>query len=266
MAASRKPPICPGPTLAHVQQPLFDLSTKRALVTGGSSGIGKAMARALGQAGAQVSIVARNSGRIDQTVAEFGALGIDAHGMSQDLTNLDSGTARELTEGIDILVNAAGVNHRPPLAETTPEQVTETMAVNLMAPYHLGQAAGPAMAERGWGRIINIGSQQTWMAFGNSGVYGVSKAGVGGLSRSQSEAWARFGVTANTVIPGFVVTPMTAATVAVPGVEERLAARHHIGRNGVPEDFEGIAVFLASPSSAFVTGQMIAVDGGFSVY
>lgn len=166
----------------------------------------------------------------------------------------------------DILVTCAGVNHRPPLADTSEEQYAETMAVNLEAPYRLGQAAGPRMAERGYGRILNIGSQQSWSAFGNSGVYGVTKAAVTGLSRSQAEAWSRSGVTANTIVPGFVVTPMTLPTVAEPGREEALAACTLVGRNGVPEDFAGLAVFLASRASGFVTGQTIAADGGFSVH
>ncbi len=245
---------------------LFDLSGRVALVTGGSSGIGRAMARALGRAGAHVRLVARDRPRLAETAREFEAFGVSVEVHSVELGTLSASAAADLAADVDILVNAAGVNHRPPLGETSPEMFAETMAVNLTAPYLLGQAAGPAMAARGWGRIINVGSQQTWSAFGNSGVYGVAKSGVGGLSRSQSEAWAPHGVTANTLIPGFVVTPMTAATVAVPGVEAALAARHHLGRNGVPEDFEAVAVFLASPAAGFVTGQAIAVDGGFSVH
>lgn len=168
--------------------------------------------------------------------------------------------------GCDILVTSAGVNRRPPLADTTEDDYAVTMQVNLRAPYVLGQAAGPRMAERGFGRILNIGSQQSWSAFGNSGVYGISKAAVTGLTRSQAEAWSASGVTANTLVPGFVVTPMTLPTNAQPGREEALAARTFVGRNGMPEDFAGVAVFLASRSSGFVTGQTIAVDGGFSVH
>lgn len=116
------------------------------------------------------------------------------------------------------------------------------------------------------GRIINIGSQQSVRAFGNSGAYGVAKAAITGLSRSQSEAWASSGVCSNTIIPGFVVTPMTMQTIAEPGREEALAARTMIGRNGVPEDFAAAAVFLASPGAAYVTGHALFVDGGFSVH
>jgi NAD(P)-dependent dehydrogenase (short-subunit alcohol dehydrogenase family) len=152
------------------------------------------------------------------------------------------------------------------MAELTDDAYETTIAVNQTAPYLLGQHFGPRMAERGWGRIINLGSQQAVRAFGNSGAYGIAKAAVTGLSRSQSEAWAAYGVRSNTLMPGFVVTPMTMHVVAEPGREEALAARTMIGRNAVPEDFAGPAVFLASDAATYVTGQLIFVDGGFSVH
>jgi gluconate 5-dehydrogenase len=122
------------------------------------------------------------------------------------------------------------------------------------------------MAARGHGRILNIGSQQSISAFGDSGAYGVSKAALAALSRSQAEAWSARGVCCNTLVPGFVITPLTRPALAVPGRAESYAARTMLGRNGVPEDFAGAAVFLASAASAAVTGQMIFVDGGFSVH
>jgi NAD(P)-dependent dehydrogenase (short-subunit alcohol dehydrogenase family) len=248
---------------------LFGLSGRRALVTGGSSGIGGGIAEALGRAGASLHLVARDKGRLEDAAARLAGLGVAVETSSLDLADEDAVAGFCATDhvlGTDILVTAAGVNHRPHLGETRAEVWEETLAVNLTAPYLLGQACGPRMAERGWGRIINIGSQQSWSAFGNSGVYGVSKAAVGGLSRSQAEAWSRHGVTANTIVPGFVVTPMTLPTIAEPGREEALAARTMVGRNGLPRDFAGLAVFLASDASGFVTGQMIAADGGFSVH
>lgn len=243
---------------------LFSLEGLNAVVTGGSSGIGRGIATALAGAGASVHLVARDADKLATVAAEIGATWeVCDVGDANALANLAVGAA---VQHADILVTCAGVNHRPPLADTSEEQYAETMAVNLEAPYRLGQAAGPRMAERGYGRILNIGSQQSWSAFGNSGVYGVTKAAVTGLSRSQAEAWSRSGVTANTIVPGFVVTPMTLPTVAEPGREEALAACTLVGRNGVPEDFAGLAVFLASRASGFVTGQTIAADGGFSVH
>jgi NAD(P)-dependent dehydrogenase (short-subunit alcohol dehydrogenase family) len=138
------------------------------------------------------------------------------------------------------------------------------MAVNLTAPFLLGQWFGPPMAERGWGRIINIASQQAVRAFGHSGGYGASKGGLVSLTRSQSEAWAARGVCCNAVSPGFVITPLTREAASDPGRAAALAARTMIGRNGEAGDFEGIAVFLASRASDYVTGQVIFVDGGFS--
>jgi gluconate 5-dehydrogenase len=165
----------------------------------------------------------------------------------------------------DILVNSAGVNLRPPMDALTTADWEETIEVNLTAPFLLGQAFGPRMAARGWGRIINITSQQAHRAFGNSGGYGVAKAGLAALTRSQSEAWAPHGVCVNAMCPGFVITPLTAEASADPARVAALAARTHVGRNGLPADFAAAAVFLAGAGSSYVTGQMICVDGGFSV-
>jgi NAD(P)-dependent dehydrogenase (short-subunit alcohol dehydrogenase family) len=120
------------------------------------------------------------------------------------------------------------------------------------------------MAGRGWGRIINIASQQAIRAFGNSGAYGAAKGGLVSLTRSQSEAWASHGVCCNAIAPGFVATPLTHEVASDPVRSAALAARTMIGRNGEPTDFEGIAVFLASRASDYITGQLICVDGGFS--
>jgi gluconate 5-dehydrogenase len=164
----------------------------------------------------------------------------------------------------DILVNAAAVNRRPPLDQLTDEDWDVTLAANLTAPFLLGQRFGPAMAERGWGRIINVVSQQAFRAYGNSGAYGVSKAGLVALTRSQAEAWSRRGVCCNAVAPGVVHTPLTEETFADPTKVATHAARTMIGRNGLPTDFAGCAVFLASAAAVAVTGQTLFVDGGYS--
>ena len=162
----------------------------------------------------------------------------------------------------DILVNCAGVNLRPPLGSLSFPDWDTSIAVNLTAPFLLGQRFGPSMAARGWGRIINVTSQQASRAFGNSGAYGVSKAGLAGLTRSQSEAWAPSGVCVNSVCPGWVATPLTAAVAADPARVAALAERTMAKRNGAPADFEGVAVFLASRAGDYVTGQTVYVDGG----
>jgi len=238
-------------------------------VTGGSSGIGQAITLALSQAGARVVVIARDHGRLTDAVAAVRAVGGEAAAVSADLADRGE-VARAATAAAaafgepDILANCAGMNPRPPLGALTTDEWDQVMALNLTAPFLLGQRFGPAMARRGWGRIINITSQQAHRAFGNSGGYGVSKAGLAALTRSQSEAWAGAGVMVNSLCPGFVATPLTEATAADPARAAALAGRTMVGRNGVPSDFAGAAVFLASRASDFITGQTLYVDGGFS--
>ncbi|MFB0616879.1 SDR family NAD(P)-dependent oxidoreductase [Streptomyces sp. AGS-58] len=250
---------------------LFSLDGRTALVTGGSSGIGRAVAGALARAGARVVVVARGEERLAATVAELAAEGCRAAWVSGDLGSREGvrAVAEEAAGAFgepDILVNSAGINLRPPMSELDEEVWDATLAVNLEAPFLLGQRFGPGMAGRGFGRIIHISSQQAHRAFVHSGAYGVSKGALESLARSQAEAWSPYGVTCNTLVPGFVMTPLNARLSADPGKVSALAARTMAGRNGLAEDFEGAAVFLASRASAYVTGQSIHVDGGFSVH
>jgi len=242
-----------------------------AVVTGGSSGIGAAMAAALAQAGASVVLVARDAGRLDAAAAAMRGSGSgQVAWVSADLADRAE-VARAADEAgaafgpPDILVNCAGINLRPPLGSLTAADWDVTIAVNLTAPFLLGQRFGPPMADRGWGRIVNVTSQQAARAFGNSGGYGASKGGLAALTRSQSEAWAPAGVCCNSVCPGFVPTRLNAHVARDPERSAAMAARTMTGRNGAPEDFAGVAVFLASPASDYVTGQTLYVDGGFSV-
>lgn len=250
---------------------LFSLTGRVAVVTGGSSGIGRAIAVALGRAGASVVVVARREAELAATVEELTGHGCRAARVSADLGTRE-GVRAAAEESVaafgepDILVNSAGINLRPPLGELGDDVWDTTMAVNLEAPYLLGQRFGPAMAARGFGRIIHITSQQAHRAFVQSGAYGVSKGALESLARSQAEAWSPYGVTCNTLVPGFVMTPLNTRLSADPEKVAALAARTMVGRNGLAEDFAGAAVFLASRASGYVTGQSIFVDGGFSVH
>ena len=248
---------------------LFDLGGRHAVVTGGNSGIGEAMARALGLAGARVLLVARREGELAAAAARLAADGIDAQCLAADLTqvsalNAVAQAAQRRLGQVDILVNAAGVNLRQPFAQVTPESWQTQIALHLSAPFFLTQALAPAMAVRGWGRIINIASLQSVRAFANSAPYGAAKGGVVQLTRAIAQEWSARGVTCNAIGPGFFPTPLTAAVFDNGELAARHAAQTCVGRNGRLEDLHGATVFLASEASAYVSGQTLMVDGGYT--
>src|SRR5262249_2962252 len=219
--------------------------------------------------GARVVLVARRAGPLREAAAGLAGHGVEVAWVGADLGDRDAvrrlaGAAAEPFGEPDILVNNAAINVRPPLAELSVADWDRTLAVNLTAPFLLGQHWGPRMAARGWGRILNLASQQSFRAFGNSGGYGASKGGLVALTRSQAEAWSPHGVCCNAIVPGFVHTPLTEAVARDPARSAAHAARTMIGRNGEPPDFAGTAVFLASRASDYVTGPALFVDGGYS--
>lgn len=248
---------------------LFDLSGRVAFVTGGSSGIGKAIGWALSGAGASVVLVARREAELEAAVAEFRQAGRRAAALPCDLA--DRAALRRACERAgeafgapDILVNASGINERKPFEEPGDDYWDRTLEINLTAPFLLTRALAPAMRERGWGRIVNITSLQCVRAFPDSAPYGASKGGLMQLTRATAEHWSKFGITCNAIAPGFFATPLTAAVLADPARAEAMARSTMIGRNGALADLHGTAIFLASEASAFITGQTIFVDGGFS--
>jgi len=248
---------------------LFDLQGRRAFVTGGNSGIGEAMARALGLAGARVMLVARREAELRAATERLRTDGIDASSLAADLCDVDALRraalqAEEQLGGVDILVNAAGVNLRQPFAEVTPQAWQTQIALHLTAPFFLTQALAPGMAARGWGRIINIASLQSVRAFPDSAPYGAGKGGVLQLTRAIAQEWSAKGVTCNAIGPGFFPTPLTAAMFDNPEAAARNAAQTCAGRNGALQDLYGATIFLASQASAFITGQTLMVDGGFT--
>lgn len=250
---------------------LFSLEGRVAVVTGGSSGIGRGIAASLARAGARTVIVARGPERIAEVVDELQQDGCRAVGVTGDLSTRD-GIRAAAEDAVahfgepDVVVHSAGINIRPPYADITEDDWDRTMTVNALAPFLLGQRFGPGMAERRYGRLIHISSQQAHRAFVGSGVYGVSKGAVESLMRSEAEAWGGTGVTSNALVPGFVLTPLNARLQDDPDQVATLAARTMIGRNGVPSDFAAAAVFLAGPGSSYVTGQTLFIDGGLSVH
>ncbi|MFT4063702.1 SDR family NAD(P)-dependent oxidoreductase [Paraburkholderia sp.] len=248
---------------------MFDLHGRTALVTGGNAGIGAALARALGLAGARVVLVARRRAALDATASALQAEGIDAHTSACDLSDLAAARACaveavERHGSIDILVNAAGVNLRQTFEEITPDSWQQQLAIHLGAPFFLTQALAPHMKANGYGRVINIASLQSYRAFSNSAPYGAAKGGVVQLTRAIAQAWSVHGITCNAIGPGFFPTALTAAVFDDPELADRHAAQTCIGRNGRLEDLYGVAVFLASDASAYITGQTIMVDGGYT--
>ena len=237
---------------------MFDLTGKTALVTGGGSGIGRAIAHALSDAGARLILVGRRQTELEQSL-----VGRNGAALPMDLMSADMSTALADVKA-DIIVNAAGINPRQPADTISSEDWDYTIRLNLTLPFQVAQALVPGMKSRGWGRIINIASLQSERAMENGIAYGASKGGVAQLTRAMAEAWSRDGVTANAIAPGFFPTDLTAPVFGDSARADGLAAQTCIGRNGVLEDLHGPAVFLASEASRYVTGQVLYVDGGFT--
>jgi len=243
---------------------LFSLAGRTALVTGGGSGIGRTIAHALSDAGARIVLVGR---REDALRAALG----DRPGLALRADLAENGAPAALAQSCaergcspDILVNAAGVNLREPADRVTAEGWRRTLHLNLSVPFFLAQQLVGPMRARSWGRILNIASLQSVRAMPDGIAYGAAKGGVAQLTRAMAEAWSPDGITANALAPGFFPTELTAPVFDDPEAARRHAARTAIGRNGRLEDLGGPVVFLASEASAYVTGQVLFVDGGYT--
>lgn len=248
------------------QPGLPDLTGHVACVTGASSGLGRQAALALAEAGASVVAVARRAGALEDLVGKarqrVSALPFDLS--DQEGLPECAKRAADPFGPPDILVNAAGLNTREPAGEVTGKGWEATLAINLSVPFFLAQELVPAMQSKGWGRIVNFASLQSFRAFPGGVAYGASKGGVAQLTRAMAEAWSRFGICVNALGPGFFRTELTAPVFADPERAARNAAQTCIGRNGEPEDIDGPLLFLCSNMSAYVTGQVLMVDGGFT--
>lgn len=246
---------------------LFDLTGKVACVTGASSGLGRRAAVVLAAAGAQVVCVARRAEQLDDLVNELGserAAAVVADIAERSKTEIVADQVSQLFGGPDIVIHAAGVNHRETADQVTDEGWDQTLALNLSAPFFLSRAFVPTMKKNGWGRIVNFASLQTTRAFPGGIAYGATKAGIAQLTRAMAEAWSPDGITANAIGPGFFPTELTAAVFDDPERAKRNAQQTCLNRNGRLEDIDGPLLFLCSDASAYVTGQVLMVDGGFT--
>lgn len=251
--------------------PLFDLTGRVAIVTGGNGGIGLGMARGLAQAGARVVVVGRNAGKSSEAVAELKAAGTEAMAIGADVTDPSAVTAmvaqaQDAFGCIDILVNNAGTNIRIAPHELSLADWDSVIKTNLTSAFVASQAVHSAMKAAGGGKIINIGSMMSIFGASYSPAYGASKGGIVQFTRSCAVAWAADNIQCNAVLPGWIDTELTQnARREVDGLHDKVLARTPAARWGAAGDFAGIAVFLASSASDFVTGTAIPVDGGFSV-
>ncbi len=244
----------------------FDLNGKVAIVTGGNGGIGLGMARGLAAAGAKVVVAGRNAQKSAAAAKEIGGEAIEVDVKSEaSLKALVSETVKRCGR-LDILVNNAGINIRKQPQEYSLAEYHEVMNTNLTSAFNCSQLAYPEMKKSGAGKIINIGSMMSIFGASFTTPYATSKGGIVQMSRAMACAWAKDNIQVNCVLPGWIDTDLTrGARKDVAGLHERVLARTPAGRWGDPADFAGIAVFLASQASDFLTGTAIPVDGGYSV-
>jgi len=244
----------------------FNVRNRVAVVTGGSSGIGLRFVQAYLEAGAKVVAVSRSAGPLSELQKAYPEdlihIGADLSDPSQCETVANS--AIEAFNRVDILVNAAGVNPRKNSDDLSFDEWQMTINLNLTAPYLLGKGLAAHMRQRGWGRVINIASLQTERAFPNGMAYGATKGGIGQLTRAMAEEWSRYGIGVNAIGPGFFPTALTQRVFENDDLVNQLAAQTCIGRNGSLDDLVGPLMFLSSPASDYVTGQILYVDGGFT--
>lgn len=245
---------------------MFDLTGRRALITGSSQGIGFALAQGLAAAGAAVVLNGRDPGRLAEAAAQVPGAGV----LAFDATDHDA--VRAAVDGyerdigaIDILVNNAGMQHRAPLEDFPAEAFERLLQTNIASVFHVGQAVARHMIARGRGAIINIASVQTALARPGIAPYTATKGAVGNLTKGMATDWARHGLRCNAIAPGYFDTPLNAALVADAEFSGWLEKRTPAGRWGRVEELQGACVFLASDAASFVNGHVLYVDGGISV-
>jgi 2-dehydro-3-deoxy-D-gluconate 5-dehydrogenase len=250
---------------------LFDLRGKVAIVTGGNGGIGLGIARGLADAGADIAVVGRNEDKSNAAVADLKARGVRAIAVAADVTDktavadMIARVSRDLGR-IDVLVNNAGINIRKPPHALELDEWSSVIDTNLTSAFLCSKAVHPILKAEGGGKIINIGSMMSIFGAGFAPAYAASKGGIVQFTRACACAWAADNIQANAILPGWIDTDLTRrARKEIDGLHEKVLARTPAARWGAIDDFAGIAVFLSSPASDFVTGTAIPVDGGFSI-
>ena len=250
---------------------LFDLKGKVALVTGGNGGIGLGMARGFAQAGANIAIAGRKADKSKGAAAELAKLGVKTAVIEVDVANADS--CKAMVEAcvkqlgrLDILVNNAGINIRKRPETYAMSEWREVLSINLDGAFYCSHAAHPHMKTGGGGKIINIGSMMSIFGAPFATPYAASKGGIVQMTKALATAWATDNIQVNAILPGWIDTELTQrAREQVDGLHQNVLKRTPAGRWGEPGDFSGIAIFLGSKASDFVTGTAIPVDGGFSI-
>jgi NAD(P)-dependent dehydrogenase (short-subunit alcohol dehydrogenase family) len=248
----------------------FSLKGRVALVTGASRGIGRAIAVALGEAGADVACCARSTEQVDETAVAIQRGGTRAAGFTLDVTQPDDITRTVLDVErvlgfVDILVNNAGITLEKPTVEVTDEEWENVLATNLSAMFRLVRAVAPGMIERGHGKIINIGSMYGAIGVPRYAAYGASKAAVASLTRSLAAEWGRHGIQVNCLAPGYMNTDIPRAALADEKRKALFLSKVPARRIGEPEEAGLLAVYLASAASDFMTGQTVYLDGGQTI-
>jgi gluconate 5-dehydrogenase len=249
---------------------LFDLTGKRALVTGSSQGIGFALARGLAAAGAEIVMNGRDAVKLLAGAETLRAEGFTVHTLAFDVT--DHTAVRAAVDGfetetgaIDILVNNAGMQHRGPLEDFPADAFERLLQTNVASVFHVGQAVGRHMIARGAGKIVNIASVQAALARPGIAPYTATKGAVANLTKGMATDWAKYGLQCNAIAPGYFITPLNKALIDDPAFNEWLTKRTPAGRWGSVDELVGACIFLASDASSFVNGTTVYVDGGITI-
>lgn len=252
--------------------PKYDLEGKVAVVTGAGQGLGKWIALALADAGADVMVNALHSEKAEETSAEIRKMGRRSMSMAADVSDVEAvkemmASAEAKLGGLDILVNNAGVNVHKPALDITPEDFVRIIDVNAKGVFFCSQTAAARMIPKGGGKIINIASSVAFLVRAGipNSIYAMTKAGVVMLTKALAEEWSRFNINVNAVAPGYFSTPFVEDRLRDRAMYNTIVSSTPLGRVGNPEDIMGVVVFLASAASAYITGQTICVDGGRTV-